>query len=310
MPDATQRTATIIGAGTIGLGWTTLFLAHGLRVRVNSRRADAERIVRDGLALFAPTLPGGAADPAELATRLEVQPDLKRAVDGADVVQENAPEDLDLKRQIFAQVVEAAPEHTLLLSSTSSLLPDDLGADLRDPARVVVGHPFNPPHVIPLVEVVASERADAALVRRAEDFYRAVGKAPIVLARSVPGFVANRLQSALLRESIHLVRSGVVTVAQLDAVVVNSIGLRWATVGPFQAFHLGGGPGGLRHWLAHLGVGLEAGWRGLGEPPMDETTVRTLVDQADDAFAGRTYPELVADRDARQLAVLRALAGS
>ncbi|MEV7009981.1 3-hydroxyacyl-CoA dehydrogenase NAD-binding domain-containing protein [Streptosporangium sp. NPDC051022] len=302
------RTATIIGAGTIGLGWTTLFLARGLRVRVNSRRADADRVVRDGIALFAPTIPGGGADPAELVTRLEIEPDLKRALDGTDVVQENAPENLEIKRELFGRVAAAAPEHALLLSSTSSLPPEAIGADLPDPGRVLVGHPFNPAHLIPLVEVVAAEGADPALVERAADFYRWLGKTPIVPARAVPGFVANRLQSALLRESIHLVREGVVTVEQLDAVVVHSIGLRWSTVGPFQAFHLGGGQGGLRHWLNHLGAGLEQGWRGLGQPSMDEATVQKLVTQADEAFAGRTYEQLVAERDARQTAVLRALA--
>ncbi|MET7338320.1 3-hydroxyacyl-CoA dehydrogenase NAD-binding domain-containing protein [Nonomuraea sp. NPDC005650] len=300
--------ATIIGAGTIGLGWTALFLARGLRVRVNSRRADAERVVLEGLELFAPTIPGGGADPEELVTRLRIEPDLDRALDGADVVQENAPENLELKRELFGKIAAAAPPDALLLSSTSTFLPEDIGADLPDPRRVLVGHPFNPAHLIPLVEVVAAEGADPRLAERAVAFYRELGKTPIVLDHGINGFVANRLQSALLRESIHLVRSGVVTVEQLDAVVVNSIGLRWSTVGPFQSFHLGGGPGGLRHWLSHLGAGLEKGWAGLGHPPMDEQTVRTLIDQADQAFAGRTYEQLAAERDTRHTAVLRALA--
>jgi ketoreductase RED1 len=173
---------------------------------------------------------------------------------------------------------------------------------------VLVGHPFNPPHIVPLVEVVAGTRTEPALVRAAVDFYRGLGKTPVVLRRPVPGFVANRLQSALLRESIHLVREGVVTVDELDEIVTASIGSRWAVVGPFQAFHLGGGPGGLRHWLEHLGGSLERSWSLLGNPPMDEETRSAILAQADASFGAIPYEELAAQRDAGQNAVLAALA--
>ncbi|MGW7319991.1 3-hydroxyacyl-CoA dehydrogenase NAD-binding domain-containing protein [Streptomyces sp. NPDC054854] len=303
-----RRTVTVIGAGTIGLGWIALFLGHGLNVRVNSRREDAPRIVAEGLELFAPYLPDGCADPAGFAERLSFEPDLERAVADADVVVENAPENLELKQELYERIGRAAPAGALLLSSTSTLNPDDMGARMADSARLVVGHPFNPPHVVPLVEVVAGERTSAAAVEEAVAFFESVGRVPVVLHKPLMAFAANRLQSALLRESVHLVREGVVTLEELDRVVTHSIGLRWATVGPFLAFHLGGGQGGLRKWLGTLGSGLERGWEQLGRPSMDPETVESLIEQAEKAYGAKTYEEHVRERDAKQTAILRSLA--
>ncbi|UGY92993.1 3-hydroxyacyl-CoA dehydrogenase NAD-binding domain-containing protein [Streptomyces gobiensis] len=310
MTNSVARTpvVAVIGAGTIGLGWITLFLSHGLTVRVNSRRTGAERIVRDGLRVFAPTLPGGARDPEELAARLEFEPDVAHAVEGVDVVQENSPEDLPLKQELFKLVGEAAPPEALLLSSTSTLLPDDMGALMADRSRLIVGHPFNPPHVVPLVEVVGGAATAPGALEEAAAFYRSVGKVPVVLRKAVPRFVANRLQSALLQECVHLVREGVVGIEELDDIVTHSIGLRWSTVGPFLAFHLGGGEGGLRHWLTHLGTGLERSWQELGHPRMDPETIEFLSTQAERAFGNRSYAELATERDRKQNAVLNALA--
>ncbi|GAA5075256.1 3-hydroxyacyl-CoA dehydrogenase NAD-binding domain-containing protein [Streptomyces similanensis] len=305
---AGPRTVTVIGPGTIGLGWIALFLGHGLRVRVNSRRADAPRIVAEALDLFTPYLPEGTADPAGFADRLEFEPDVERAVADADVVVENAPENLALKQELFELIGKAAPVRTLILSSTSTLNPDDMGARMADSSRLVVGHPFNPPHVVPLVEVVAGGRTSPDAVREAVEFFESVGRVPVVLRKPVLAFAANRLQSALLRESVHLVREGVVSLEELDRVVTHSIGLRWATVGPFLAFHLGGGHGGLRKWLGTLGSGLERGWEELGRPAMDEATVTSLIEQAEAAYGTRSYEEWVRVRDARQTAILRSLA--
>ena len=307
-PPAGPRTVAVIGAGTIGLGWTTLFLAHGLRVRVNSRRAGAEKAVTEALGTLAPGLPGGGRDPGELAARLEFEPDLERAVRDVDVVQENVPDDLELKQELFRRIGAAAPPGALLLSSTSKLLPDDMGARMDDPGRLLVGHPLNPPHVIPLVEVVGGRRTDPDAVEACVAFYRSVGKEPVVLRKPVPRFVANRLQAALLRESIHLVQEGVVTMAELDTVVTRSLGPRWAAVGPFQAFHLGGGEGGLRRWLGVAGPGMDRAWQDLGRPRMTPETIDRLGDLAERTYGTDTYAALAAARDARQNAVLEALA--
>ncbi|MBL3669865.1 hydroxylacyl-CoA dehydrogenase [Streptomyces sp. M2CJ-2] len=302
-----RRTVTVIGTGTIGLGWITLFLGYGMQVRVNSRRPEAPEIVRRGIELSAGHLPDGTGDPETFDSLLSFEPDLERAVADAHVIVENVPEDLELKRALFARIGKAAPAEALILSSTSTFTPDDLGTLMADPSRLVVGHPFNPPHVVPLVEIVAGEATDRAAVAEAVAFYREAGRTPVVLRRPITAFAANRLQSALLRESVHLIREGVVTVQELDEIVTESIGLRWATIGPFLAFHLGGGEGGLRQWLSTLGAGLEQGWELLGRPPMDEETIATLIAQADDAYGDRTYSALVRARDTRQTAVLRAL---
>jgi ketoreductase RED1 len=302
------RVVTVIGAGTIGVSWAALFLARGMRVRVHSRRPDARGAVTGALRLFAPALPGGPAEPDALAQRLEIEPDLERAVAGADVIQENVEEVIGVKRELFARIERLASREALLLSSTSTMLPDDLGADMEDSGRLVVAHPFNPPHIIPLVEIIGGQRTRQQAVEDAVKFCMSAGKSPVVLRKPIAGFAANRLQAALLRESIHLVREGIVTMAELDEVVTQSIGLRWATTGPFLAFHLGGGAGGLAHWLEHLGSGLEEGWKQLGQPAMDDATKRLLIEQADSAYGSRSYERLVTERDERQLSVLSALA--
>ncbi|WP_285735163.1 3-hydroxyacyl-CoA dehydrogenase NAD-binding domain-containing protein [Nocardiopsis sp. ATB16-24] len=299
---------TVIGAGTIGLGWITLFLGHGLSVTVNSRRENAPELVREGVELFASHLSEGALAPDEFAPLVSFEPDIEKAVASADIIVENAPEQLELKQELFARISEAAPPEALLLSSTSTFDPDMLGERMRDRSNLLVGHPFNPPHVVPLVEILAGEKTKPESLNRAVDFYRSVGRVPIVLRKPIVAFAANRLQSALLRESVHLVREGVVTVAELDDIVTHSIGLRWATIGPFRAFHLGGGPGGLRAWLATLGANLDRGWELLGSPSMDKETIATLITQADEAFGDRSYADLVRERDTLQSAVLKALA--
>lgn len=295
---------TEVGAGTIGVSWTTLLAADGHDVVVTDPRADLGAAVAEGVRAFAPSL---GADPDEVLARVRCEPDLETAVAGADVVQEQGPEDLELKRSLFARIGAAAPAGALLLTSTSGLQPTDIARDLDEAvaARLLVAHPFNPPHLLPLVEVVAGERTAADTVERAGDFLRGVGKDPVVLHREVSGFVANRLQSALFREAVHLVRSGVVSPEELDRIVTGSLGPRWATGGPFLSFHLGGGPGGLRHMLAHLGPGMERRWHDLGDPTLDEETVEELSSAVEQAY-GTGYTELTRARDHAQVAVLAA----
>ena len=179
-----------------------------------------------------------------------------------------------------------------------------MASGMKDPGRLIIGHPFNPPHLVPLVEIVASPSTPADVVDRAVGFYRAMGKRPQVLAKEIPGFVANRLQAALFREAVYLVAQGVVSEQQLDDVVTSSIGMRWAVGGPFQSFHLGGGPGGLADFIIHLGR-LEALWKVLGTATFDEATVTTLTAQA--ANFGASVEELAARRDDAELRLLRAL---
>ncbi|MFF4716272.1 3-hydroxyacyl-CoA dehydrogenase family protein [Streptomyces eurythermus] len=303
------RTVTVVGAGTIGLAWTTLFLAHGLDVRLSTRRTDAERAAREAVELFAPSLPSPPADPARLLDRLTIEPDVAKAVAGTDLVQENVREQLALKQELFAEAERAAPDHVLLLSSSSSLSADALGATMDDPSGLLVGHPFNPAHLMPLVELVPGTRTRPDAVERAAAFYRSLGKVPVALRRPMSGTPANRLQSALFREAVHLVAEGYLTAEEVDAVVTGSIGLRWGAVGPFQAFHLGGGPGGLRRMLGAVGDRMAAEWEHLGTPALTDDIVGTLAAQTERAYGqgADAYRRLAAARDARQGAVLAAL---
>ena len=206
------RTAAVLGAGTIGLSWAALFAAHDIDVRVQDPRPDLQEQLDATVAALSSVL-------GDLGGRISVAADLEAAVDGVDVVQENGPERLELKQELWARVEAAAPASALLLSSTSGLMPSDMAARMREPGRLLVGHPFNPPHVVPLVEVVPGAQTPPEGAQAAADFYRSLGKVPVVLRKEIGGFVANRLQSALFRESVNLVLQGVVTPEELDRVV-------------------------------------------------------------------------------------------
>jgi ketoreductase RED1 len=303
------RAAAVIGGGVIGASWTALFLGRGLRVTVHDPRPDIESIVRAAVRSVAPTLSELGMDVADLVEDsglLVFEADLDTAVADADVVQENGPERLELKQQLWAAIEEAAPPDALFASSSSALPATAVAERMRRPERLVIGHPFNPPHLVPLVEVVPGARTDPAVAERAVAFYRAMGKRPQLVKKEIPGFVANRLQNALFREAVHLISQGVVTEQELDDVVTSSIGLRWAIAGPFETFHLGGGPGGLPAFLEHFRKSLEeVGWPSLGAPSLDEPTVALLSEQAQ--HFGGTVGQLAARRDAAIVRLMRAL---
>jgi ketoreductase RED1 len=299
-------TVAVIGAGTIGVSWATLFAAHGYQVRICDPRPDLQEVVEQAVQQFSQTLPGGPRDPHELLARLELVPSVAEAASGVVLVQENGPERVEFKREVFASLEAGAPPSALLLSSTSGILPRDMSQDMTEPGRLVIGHPFNPPHVLPLVEVVPGEATSASLVERVVSFYRGIGKQPVVLHKEIGGFVANRLQGAVNRESFHLVLEGVVSTEELDKVVTESLGPRYATAGPFESLHLGGGPGGLRHMLEHLGPGMQRRWDSLGTPSLTPETVQRVSEEVERRFEGISYEQHTARRDRMQLAVLAA----
>ncbi|MEV5107612.1 3-hydroxyacyl-CoA dehydrogenase NAD-binding domain-containing protein [Streptomyces massasporeus] len=303
------RTAAVIGAGTIGLSWTALFAAHGLTVRVSDPREDLAEAVTEALAQYAPHLAARGLDVTDLAGRVHIAADVTEAVRDADVVQENGPERAEFKKDLFATLAREAPAHALLLSSSSAIPSTAFTGELadEDAARVLIGHPFNPPHLVPLVEVVPGERTGEEAVQAALDFYTSVGRTPVVERKEIPGFVGNRLQNALGREAVYLVDQGVVTPEDLDKVMTNSLGLRWATVGPFLGSHLGGGPGGYRHLVAHIGASMQRTGAGGGTPQLTGERQERLIEAVEKAYGSSTYSELTETRDRRQLAVLAAL---
>jgi ketoreductase RED1 len=300
-------TAAVIGAGTIGLSWTALFAGHGMEVWVSDPRPDLAEAVKEALAEFGPHLVQQGFDITGLEDRVHLAGDVAEAVRHADIVQENGPESVEFKKDLFATLLREAPEHALLLSSSSAIPSTAFTGDLADASRVLIGHPFNPPHVMPLVEVVPGERTSEESVTRAVEFYRFVGRVPVVERKEMPGFVGNRLQNALNREAIYLVEQGVVTPEDVDAVITNSLGLRWATVGPFLGSHLGGGPGGYRHMAEHIGKGMKQMWAGLGQPKADDEDTERLIQAVEKAYGSSTYSELSETRDRKQLAILSVL---
>jgi ketoreductase RED1 len=303
------KRAAVVGAGVIGASWIALFLAHGLEVVVNDPQPDIESVVKAALKRIAPTLQALGLPHENLEKNLRFEPDVERAVAGVDFVQENGPENPAWKQQFWARIEPAVPKHALLLSSSSARPASEQSHDMKDASRMLVGHPFNPPHLIPLVEVVPGERTSPEATVEAVAFYQALGKVPLVLKKEIQGFVANRLQRAIMREACYLVQEGVVTADELDDVVTNSIGLRWAVNGPFSSFHMGGGPGGLRAFLFEgLGRNMAAGWKDMPEVVMDDALKERIAAQAENSFGRTPMAQLERGRDETQVALLRAKA--
>lgn len=291
------RRVAVIGAGTIGASWAALFLARGLEVVVSDPAPHAEEATRRLIAAAWPVLTKlGAAEGFE-PTALRFEPDAVTAVEGVDFVQKNAPERYEVKQAVLRAIDEALPPHVVIASSTSGLLLSRMVEGLAHPERCVIGHPFNPPHLVPLVEVVGGTTASPEAVATAMAFYKAMGKHPIEIRKEVKGHVANRLQAALWREAIYLVEQGVATVADIDAAVSEGPGLRWAIMGQHMTFHLGGGTGGLDHFLHHLLPAVEGWWADLGTPTMTEELKASLVEGVKVEAGVRTLAELAARRD-------------
>ena len=305
-PAEVQRIACV-GAGVIGGGWAAHFLARGYEVVAWDPAPDAEARLRELVATAWPALAalGLAADASP--DRLTFAATLEEAVAEADFVQESAPERLELKRQLLAAIDRATPPTVVIGSSTSGFAMSDLQPDAPGAARMVVGHPFNPPYLIPLVEVVGGARTDPQAVAWAAAFYRAAGKYALELERELPGFIANRLQDAMWREALHMVATGEATVTQIDAAITTGPGLRWPIMGPCLTFHLAGGPGGMAHMLDHFGPALEEPWTRLQAPPLTRELRDRMVEGCATEAAGRSTLDLVRERDAKLVALLKAL---
>ncbi|MGW8487738.1 3-hydroxyacyl-CoA dehydrogenase NAD-binding domain-containing protein [Streptomyces sp. NPDC055886] len=305
LPEDVRRVACV-GAGVIGGGWAAHFLARGYDVTAWDPAPDAAVRLRRLIAAAWPALEQlGLADGAS-QDRLTVTATLEEAVAEAQFVQESAPEKLDLKRDLLARLDAAAPAGTVIASSTSGYPMTDMQTEAADPGRLVVGHPFNPPYLIPLVEVVGGERTAPAAVDWASRFYAVAGKSVITMDREVPGFIANRLQEALWREALHMVASGEATVAEIDASITEGPGLRWAVMGPMLTFALAGGEGGMAHMLDHFGPSLKSPWTRLEAPELDRDLYDAVVAGCEEAADGRSIADLVAERDRGVIDVLRA----
>jgi carnitine 3-dehydrogenase len=304
---ANVRRITCIGAGPIGAGWCAWFLARGYQVTAYLHASTEEaslRAVIDGAwgSLEALGLAAGAS-----RDNLRCTTDLASAVATAQFVQECAPEDLGLKQALYARLGALVPADVVVASSTSGLPMTDIQAKCPHPERMVVGHPFNPPYLLPLVEVVGGKKTDPEAVRWVTDFYRLAGKAPLALTREVPGFVATRLQEALWREVLHMVTNGEATPEQIDFAIVNGPGPRWAMMGPCLTYHIGGGEGGMAYCLDQFGPALKLPWTRLEAPELTPELRAQLIEGADHLAAGRDYATLIRQRDRQLIAIAKAL---
>ena len=300
----------VVGTGVIGASWAAWFLAQGLDVDATDPSPGAEARLREAVAQHWPTLERFGLAQGASVERLRFHASLEDAVREADFVQENGPERLDFKIDLFRRMDAAAPLHAILASSSSGLTVSGMQSGCAHPERVVLGHPFNPPHLIPLVEVIGGERTSADAVERAMAFYAAIGKRPIHVKREVKGHIANRLQAALWREAFHLVEQGVASVADIDTAISQGPGLRWAVMGPFMNLHLSGGAGGIAHVLAHLGGPIEDWWQDLGSPAMTEALKQQVAAGVAAELGERHESELERTRDTLLLNLIRAKAAS
>lgn len=299
----TQANVAILGCGLIGVSWAALFLAHGHDVTVWDPDAAARDALADGVVAPMAQLADLGLGAGRVPGRVTVCDTAEAAVRAADLVQENAPENVPLKRALYARVEAAAPAGAIIASSTSSLVWSDLTAEMANPDRLVTAHPFNPPHLMPLVEIYGR---DPATVARAEAIYRDLGRQTVRLRREAVGHIANRLASALWREAVNIVAEGIADVSEVDAALVHGPGLRWSVVGAHMAYHLGGGPGGMAHYLNHLGASQERRWATLGNPSLTPDVRAALIAGVEAEAAGRSVADLEAARDARLIAALKA----
>jgi carnitine 3-dehydrogenase len=302
-----QNTA-VLGAGLIGASWAALFLASGRNVAVFDSAASTEESVRSYIATAWPTLSQLGLAKRGRKGQLSFHQNAAEAVKGADFIQESVPESIRIKHALFAEIESFMKPGAVVASSASGLTLSEMQAGWRDPSGFVLGHPFNPPHLIPLVEVMGNGRTAVGVAEEAERFYRAVGKVTIRVKREVPGHVANRLQAALWREAIYLVEQGVASVEDVDTAVWAGPGLRWAAMGPTMLFHLGAGAGGLSVFCERYTESFNRWWDDLGRLHLNETLAAQLATGVAQEAGQETPAELSARRDALITAMQKATA--
>jgi 3-hydroxyacyl-CoA dehydrogenase len=300
------KRVAVIGTGVIGASWTALFLAKGLSVVATDVAPGAEGRLRQYVDEAWPALETLGLAPGASRSNLKFTEELAQAVAGAELVQENGPERIDFKKNLYGQLDGLLPPTAIIASSSSGLTMSEIQSGCpAHPERCVIGHPFNPPHLIPLVEIVGGKKTSDDTIRRVSDFYTSLGKRTIRLHKEVPGHVANRLQAALWREIVHLISEGVVNVADADTAVCWGPGLRWGVMGPTLLFHLGGGQGGIEHFFDQFTGPMTAWWKVLGNPQLTAEVRRTVVAGVLQEAGTRSLDALAAQRDEVLLGLLK-----
>jgi 3-hydroxyacyl-CoA dehydrogenase len=292
------RRIGVVGTGVIGASWTALFLAKGLKVAATDPAPHAEESLKKFVESAWPTLKRIGLAPGASQANLTFSPDLAQALVGADLVQENGPERMEFKQKLYGQLDALLPREAIIASSSSGLIMSEIqkGATAH-PERCVIAHPFNPPHLIPLVEIVGGAKTSEDTIRRAMKFYQSIGKETVRLYKELPGHVANRLQAAVGREVYHLVAEGVLSAEDVDSALSWGPGLRWGVMGNMMLNHLAGGPGGIEHFFEQFTVPMTAFWKSLGAPVLTPEVQRKLIDSVKAEVGSRSVEELEAERD-------------
>jgi 3-hydroxyacyl-CoA dehydrogenase len=299
------RRVAIVGTGVIGASWSALYLAKGLHVVATDPAPGAEDRLRAFVANAWTALERLGLSPGASQANLSFTADLAEALTGADFVQENGPERLDFKQKLYGQLDELLAADVIIASSSSGLTMSEIqkGAAAH-PERCVIAHPFNPPHLIPLVEIVGGAKTSEETIRRATEFYKSIGKRPVRVNKEMPGHVANRLQSAVQREVYYLVAEGIISAADVDTALSWGPGLRWGVMGNMMLNHLGGGSGGMEHFLEQFAGPLTAWWKTLGSPVLTPEVQKKLIDSVNAEVGSRSIEELAAERDEVLLGLL------
>ena len=302
------KIVSVLGAGTIGASWTALFLAAGLEVDIFDPSDNAEEYVKDYIQNAWTSLEelglvkGGASQ-----DKLRFFKTPEAAVKRAQFIQESVPEDLEMKHELFQRIEPHLQEAAIVATSTSGLLVREMQKGWKRPNRFILGHPFNPPHLIPLVELLANDKTEDGVLEEAEVFYASCGKVTIRVNKEVPAHVANRLQAALWREAIHLVNEGIASVKDVDKAVWAGPGLRWSVMGPHMLFNLGSGGHGLEVFCERYGSSFHRWWDDMGDPRLTNEIAKKLADGVRAEEAGRSFDELSLERDAKIVAALKAM---
>jgi carnitine 3-dehydrogenase len=307
---AVSGTIGIVGTGVIGAGWTSYFLARGFDVAATDPADGAEERLRAFVQATWPTLQRIGLSKDASPRRLRFHRDLPRAIDGCVFVQENGPERVEVKRDILAKISAVIPRDSLIATSSSGIPISDFQEIAHHPERVVAGHPFNPSHLMPLVEVVGGRLTSDECLLRTLEFYRSIGKKPVHIRREVKGHAANRLQAALWREAFYLVHQEIASVQDVDTIVAEALGPRWALFGPFLNLHLSGGAGGIAHVLRHLGPALAEWWQDLGDVSLTDELNESIVEGLERELNGTDLSAITARRDDLLSALLRLKGGA
>ena len=295
----------IVGTGVIGASWAAQYLARGFDVVATDPAPNAEANLRNYVDEAWGQLEAIGLSPGAARDRLTFTPDMKAALAQADLVQENAPERPEFKMKLFADMEATLPVDSIIASSSSGITPSVMQSKCKHPERVLVGHPFNPPHIVPLVEVVGGAKTAPEAIKQAMAFYASIGKKPIQLRKELPGHVANRLQAALYREMLYLIEQGVLSVDDTDVAVSYGPGLRWGVMGQSLQWHLGGGEGGIKHFMDHLMEPLAGMMKVLGTPNITPHLKQTVIDGVLSEAAGRSVAQLAKKENEVIIGLLR-----